>query len=171
VGTDADPRALEAARANAARAGVAAGLELRLGKAEDSAPAYEVGSLICNPPYGERMGTVQESEALYRRLGEMSARFSGWGLGFVTNRPDFGDFFGRFAPVAHKIINGAEEQWFHWYPAGSESELGRRPEEPRARSARPQSRDGRQKEASHPSPRGAWQGPDKPGWKSRKPPQ
>ncbi|MGA2547946.1 MAG: class I SAM-dependent RNA methyltransferase [Rectinemataceae bacterium] len=181
VGTDADPRALEAARANAARAGVAAGLEFRLGKAEDSAPDYEVGSLLCNPPYGERMGTVEESEALYRGLGEMSTRFSGWGLGFVTNRPDFGDFFGRFAPTAHKVINGTEEQWFHWYPAGSEGESGRRPEEPRVRPARPQSRDGRPGGGPRPEgsraaraewrPRAAWRGPDKPGWKPQKPPR
>jgi putative N6-adenine-specific DNA methylase len=182
VGTDADPRALEAARANAARAGVAAGLEFRLGKAEDSAPDYEVGSLLCNPPYGERMGTVEESEALYRGLGEMSTRFSGWGLGFVTNRPDFGDFFGRFAPAAHKVINGTEEQWFHWYPAGSEGESGRRPEEPRVRPARPQSRDGRLKGVSRSegstarsegsrAPSSAWRGADKPGWKPQKPPR
>ena len=66
IGSDADPRALEAARANAARAGVAAGLDLRLGKVEDARPDYEVGSLICNPPYGERLGTVDEAEATYR---------------------------------------------------------------------------------------------------------
>ena len=121
VGSDVDRRALEAARANAARAGVAAGLELRLGKAEDAKPEYEVGSLICNPPYGERIGSVAEAEATYRGLGAMAGGFSGWGLGFMTNRPDFGDFFGRIAPSVHKVVNGAEEQWFHWYPAGSDA--------------------------------------------------
>jgi putative N6-adenine-specific DNA methylase len=157
VGSDADPRALEAARANAARAGVAAGLEFRLAKAEDAKPEYEIGSLLCNPPYGERLGTVEESEAVYRRLGDAASRFSGWGLGFMTNRSDFGDYFGRYAPVAHKVINGAEEQWFHWYPAGSEAVIGKKPEEPRSR---------------HEGPRGStWQGPDKPGWKGKKTPR
>ena len=118
VGSDADPRALEAARANAARAGVAAGLDLRLGRVEEARPDYEVGSLICNPPYGGRLGTVDEAEANYRVLGSTAERFSGWGMGFVTNRRDFGDFFGRYAPSIHKIVNGAEEQWFHWYPSG-----------------------------------------------------
>lgn len=137
VGSDSDPRALESARANAARAGVAAGLELRLGAAEEAKPDYEAGSLVCNPPYGERIGSVAEAEATYRGLGAMAERFSGWGLGFVTNRSDFGDFFGRFAPSVHRIINGAEEQWYHWYPAGSEDRPGRRPEEPRAGSRKP----------------------------------
>jgi putative N6-adenine-specific DNA methylase len=178
VGTDSDPGALEAAKANAARAGVAAGLEFRQAKAEDASPEYEVGSLLCNPPYGERMGTVEEAEALYRRLGETAARFAGWGLGFVTNRPDFGDFFGRYAAVAHKVINGAEEQWFHWYPAGSESKPGTRPEADRrpeggrrleARAAKPSGDSGGREKGGGGPPRRPWVGPDKPGWKARKP--
>jgi putative N6-adenine-specific DNA methylase len=180
IGSDADPRALEAARANAGRAGVAAGLEFRLGKAEDAKPEYDVGSLLCNPPYGERLGTVDEAEATYRALGEASSRFSGWGLGFVTNRPDFGDYFGRYAPAAHKVINGAEEQWFHWYPAGSEADPGKKPEEARRpegsrppKPGRRGSRPGgpRPDGASPSAPRTAWRGPDKPGWNSKKPPR
>jgi putative N6-adenine-specific DNA methylase len=124
VGTDADARVVEAAKANAAKAGLkglrAGSLEFRRAVAEEAVPEYEIGSLLCNPPYGERLGTVAEAESLYRSLGEAAPRFSGWGLGFVTNRPDFGDFFGRQAPTAHKIVNGTEEQWFHWYPPAEE---------------------------------------------------
>jgi putative N6-adenine-specific DNA methylase len=179
IGCDADPRALEAARANAARAGVAAGLELRVAKAEDAKPAYEAGYLLCNPPYGERLGTVEESEAIYRNLGKVAERFSGWGLGFVTNRPDFGDYFGRYAPSVHKIINGAEEQWFHWYPSGSENAPGKKPAEARerpsgdarerhsrAREYPPNSRGSKETPRGKESPpRRPWVGPDKPGWK------
>ena len=164
LATDADPRALESARANAARAGVAAGIQFKLAKAEDAKPDYEEGHLICNPPYGERMGTVEEAEGLYRRLGETAARFTGWGLGFVTNRSDFGDFFGRYAPTAKLIVNGAEEQWFHWYPAGSEDGQGRRPEERRPRSEGPRPR-GQAPSRPEGPPRRPWVGPDKPGWK------
>ncbi|MDP3177606.1 MAG: class I SAM-dependent RNA methyltransferase, partial [Spirochaetaceae bacterium] len=96
--TDADPRALEAARANASRAGVAAGLVFRKGRAEEAVPEYEEGYLLCNPPYGDRLGSVPEAEALYRRLGEVAGRFDGWSLGFVTNRADFGSFFGAASP-------------------------------------------------------------------------
>jgi putative N6-adenine-specific DNA methylase len=161
VASDADARALEAARANAARAGVAAGVEFKRAKAEEASPPYESGHLVCNPPYGERMGSVEEAEALYRRLGETASRFSGWGLGFVTNRPDFGDFFGRYAPAAKHIVNGAEEQWFHWYPAGSEDRPGKRPEAKRQRSEGTRPEEPRRSEGS----RRKWVGPDKPGWK------
>jgi putative N6-adenine-specific DNA methylase len=173
VASDADPRALESARANAANAGVAAGIEFRKAKAEEASPPYESGHLICNPPYGERMGSVEEAEAIYRKLGETASRFSGWGLGFVTNRSDFGDFFGRYAPTAKLILNGAEEQWFHWYPAGSEDKKGRKPAPHQAARPRPEGRPSGREAGPRDAgagrggaPRRPWVGPDKPGWKS-----
>jgi len=184
VGSDADPRALEAARANAALAGVAAGLEFRKGRAEDAVPAYETGYLLGNPPYGERLGSVEEAEALYGRMGEIAERFSGWGLGFIVNRPDFGDFFGYEAPKQHKIVNGAEEQWFNWYPPDAElvpsdakivdaehragAATGGRAGPSRAGRV---ARDRERREAPPPAarragpPRRPWVGPDLPGWK------
>jgi len=114
--SDADPGAVEDARANSGRAGVAEGIEFRVAKAEDAAPPFDRGSLLCNPPYGERLGTPEEARELYRLMGEASSRFDGWGMGFVTNDPNFGESFGRRAAHARKIVNGAEEQYFHWYP-------------------------------------------------------
>ncbi|HRY54538.1 MAG TPA: class I SAM-dependent RNA methyltransferase [Spirochaetia bacterium] len=185
LGSDLDPRALEAARANAALAGVAAGLELRKAKAEEATPTYERGYLLANPPYGERLGSIPEAEALYGRLGEAAERFSGWGLGFIVNRPDFGDFFGFQAPKQHKIVNGAEEQWFSWFPPGysfaaDEREVGqggasRGPVEPSPRAKRPgaprasrgeRSPGGARGSAGSRTPRRPWIGPDLPGWKA-----
>jgi putative N6-adenine-specific DNA methylase len=120
AGSDIDESALAAAKANAERAGVGAHIAWKRGKAEDSQPPVPSGYLLCNPPYGNRLGSEEEAEALYRRLGELAPAFKGWGLGFVTNRPDFGNFFGRRATAEHKMVNGAEEQWFHWFPPGYE---------------------------------------------------
>ncbi len=115
--SDSDPDAVAAAKVNARLAGVGDLIEFEIADAEAAKPFASVGSLICNPPYGERLGTPAEAEDLYRRLGSFSANFDGWGLGFVTNRQDFGKFFGRRATTEKRIVNGAEEQWFHWYPA------------------------------------------------------
>jgi putative N6-adenine-specific DNA methylase len=120
-GSDVDESALEAARSNAERAGVASFITWTRGKAEDSKPGADMGYLLCNPPYGNRLGDEEDAEDLYRRLGGLAPAFKGWGLGFVTNRPDFGNFFGRRATAEHKVINGSEEQWFHWYPPGYEA--------------------------------------------------
>ena len=146
VGRDSDPRVIDAARANAEHAGVAPLLDLKVGKAEEVRPMSEEGILLTNPPWGERMGTEAEAEALYARIGEawgassLAAEriFAGWGLGFVTNRADFGEFFGRRAPVEKEIINGSEEQWFHWFPEGWEN----RPDRARDFGARDRGKSG-----------------------------
>jgi len=130
VGRDADPQAVDFARANAERAGVGPLIDFAVGKAEDVRPLAEKGILLTNPPWGERLGTEEESRALYGSLGEAwgirassgSSLFSGWGLGFIINRSDFGQDFGRRAPIERALVNGAEEHWFHWYPAGWEKE-------------------------------------------------
>ncbi len=114
--SDIDSKAIELARANADRAGVASYVEFSIARAEDACPIGERGCLLCNPPYGERLGSLDEAHALYRRLGGLAERFTAWGLGFITNSPDFGEYFGTKAPRPHKIVNGAEEQYFHWYP-------------------------------------------------------
>ena len=54
VGTDIDPRALEAARENIAAAGFADRIELALGDARTSAPP-DLSLVICNPPLGRRI--------------------------------------------------------------------------------------------------------------------
>jgi putative N6-adenine-specific DNA methylase len=181
VGSDTNAEVLAAAEANAALAGLGGVIKFSVGKAEDAAPFAPEGVLIANPPYGERLGTEEEALDLYRRLAPFAARFKGWGLGFVTNRSDFGKYFGRRAVSEHKIINGAEEQWFHWYPIGFESRPERPPREPeperparpaRAREDRVPGR-GRPEQGGRPErderPRRPWVGPDKPGWKPREP--
>jgi len=129
AGSDEDAGVLKIAAENAERAGLGGIIKFSQGKAEDAAPIAPVGLLIANPPYGERLGTEEEALALYRRLSPLRERFKGWGIGFVTNRADFGQYFGRRAVSEHRFLNGSEEQWFHWYPIGFESRPERPPRE------------------------------------------
>ncbi len=51
-------------------------------------PAGPPGTLLCNPPYGERLGDENELVPLYRTLGEVLMRhFQGWtAFVFTSNR-------------------------------------------------------------------------------------
>jgi putative N6-adenine-specific DNA methylase len=142
MGSDVDRAAIDAARLNARLAGLESVIVVKEGAAE-KAEAFETpGYVISNPPYGNRLGTEAEAEELYRRIGLLAPRFKGWGLCFITNRQDFGSFFGRRATAEHKLLNGAEEQWIHWFPPGYEDTKPREPvqmvpqEEREARPAR-----------------------------------
>ncbi len=84
-GSDTDPKALNAARRNLAEAGVERWVQLeRSDVLERAAPAHG-GVMVANPPYGERMGSVEELARFYPRLGDaLKRRFAGWRCYFFT---------------------------------------------------------------------------------------
>jgi putative N6-adenine-specific DNA methylase len=94
--SDRDAGAIEAARANAARAGVSADVELAtqaLSHAEPPPPpppegaahGWPTGLVAVNPPYGVRVGERDRLRNLYAQLGKLlSARFAGWRLALLS---------------------------------------------------------------------------------------
>ena len=76
--SDLDPRAVEAAQACAAAAGVAGSIAIEQRHFEEVRPAAAVGLVLTNPPYGERL-PLPRASALFRRLGDwLVARCGGW---------------------------------------------------------------------------------------------
>jgi putative N6-adenine-specific DNA methylase len=85
VGTDRDVGAIEAAMANATRAGVAADVELSQRSLSDLQPPDMPGWLITNPPYGVRVGAPDTVRDLYAQLGNVArGALPGWGIGFLS---------------------------------------------------------------------------------------
>jgi putative N6-adenine-specific DNA methylase len=89
MGTDSDPTVLEQARTNAEAAGIAPWLQLRSGDFRDLQPPEAPGVLVCNPPYGARIGEQKDLESLYFDLGAMvKDRCSGWQLWLLSGNPE-----------------------------------------------------------------------------------
>jgi putative N6-adenine-specific DNA methylase len=78
-GSDGSIEILEQARANARYCGVSQLVQFQLQElAEVQAPS-DSGVLMCNPPYGERLGNPEELGTFYRLLGDiLKQRFKGW---------------------------------------------------------------------------------------------
>ena len=78
-GSDLSGEALQSARANLAAAGLKEVVSLKQANIlEISAPAKE-GIIVTNPPYGVRLGELQELAELYPKLGDvLKKKFSGW---------------------------------------------------------------------------------------------
>lgn len=106
VGSDIDTAALAIARKNAELAGVADRIEFIERDLRDFAPDRERGTLITNPPYGERLLDVREAEVLYKIMGERFLRKDGWSYGIITPDDDFEKCFGRKADKRRKLYNG-----------------------------------------------------------------
>ncbi len=149
-GTDIDPAAVERARKNAEYACVAAGRALQMigSDAKIERPTFDVsdfrdlkapfenGLLICNPPYGERIGDEAEAEKLYKDMSTIFTDFPGWQMGVITSNRRFQECIGRYATTLKSLKAGNLDTTFYIYngnekPAHHKIE-GRKP--PRAKT-------------------------------------
>lgn len=76
---DTNPQAIDAARKNAASAGVASLIDFSVQEMQTLQAPAEEGLIVCNPPYGERLGEKDDLVGLYRELGQLyNVAFSDW---------------------------------------------------------------------------------------------
>ena len=67
-----------------------------------------LGLLVCNPPYGERLGEKERLASLYRQLGEvMLAEFPNWQAAILTSDIDLGKATGLRSHKRYALFNGA----------------------------------------------------------------
>lgn len=84
-GSDRDAGAVEAARANAQRAGVAENIEFEQHPLSAADPPAGPGWLVTNPPYGVRVGEAAPLRNLYAALGRLAReRLTGWTLALIS---------------------------------------------------------------------------------------
>ena len=106
LGTDIDPATLQIAMANAKKAGVAGHIQFRQADATKISLPTDKGLLVCNPPYGERMGEQKDAQRLYRDLGKHLKFANGWKKYIISSEPEFEHFFGKPAAKKRKLYNG-----------------------------------------------------------------
>ncbi len=107
LGLEQNPEVLEQARHNSAAAGVAPWITLQAGDCRDFQPPAEPGVLVCNPPYGERLGEPEALEALYTDLGAMvKERCSGWQLWLLSGNPQLSGALRMKASRRIPVSNG-----------------------------------------------------------------
>jgi len=91
-GYDNDPRVIESARANARRAGLAEQISFTVQdvlKLQNPLPEGPTGTVVSNPPYGERLESEPALIALHNQLGRiMKSQFGGWSLSLFSASPE-----------------------------------------------------------------------------------
>ncbi|MDR2753860.1 MAG: class I SAM-dependent RNA methyltransferase [Oscillospiraceae bacterium] len=105
-GCDIDEAALEVARENAKRAGVADCVEFCRADMKDFAHQTARGTLITNPPYGERLLDEGQADALIGQMGKVFAPRKGWSYTVISPSEVFEATFGRKADARRKLYNG-----------------------------------------------------------------
>jgi putative N6-adenine-specific DNA methylase len=86
-GSDRDAGAIAASQANATRAGVSHLTHFeKKTVSEITPPPGPPGLIICNPPYGTRIGEEKKLVSLYAAFGKsLRERFPGWRVGIITS--------------------------------------------------------------------------------------
>lgn len=64
------------------------------------------GTIVCNPPYGERLLDIKEAEKLYSEMGRHFKMLEPWQIYILTNNESFERFYGRRADKKRKLYNG-----------------------------------------------------------------
>ncbi len=87
MGFDTDPQVVEAAMANAQRAGVATSVRFAVSACADVTrpPKASGGVVVTNPPYGERLGAKASARRAYAELGVLlRSQFEGWRASIIA---------------------------------------------------------------------------------------
>ncbi len=104
--SDIDEDVLDTAYENALRAGVEDHMNLFTADVRTIQKPDRKGTIVCNPPYGERLMTPKEAEQLYRDMGRVLESFAPWQIYIITSHPEFERFYGRRADKIRKLYNG-----------------------------------------------------------------
>ena len=109
-GSDLDAELISMARANAEHAGVSQWVEFNNMALVDCKPTAEKGLVICNPPYGERLGEASQLISLYQQLGNvLHTNYQGWQAAVLTADPLLAKAIGLRATKQYTLYNGALE--------------------------------------------------------------
>ena len=104
--TDIDPRCVEIAAASAERAGVKSAVNTFVMDALDIDTLGRRGTIVTNPPYGDRLLTREEADDLYRAMGQAFSRLDCWQIYIITQSENFQKLYGRRADKIRKLYNG-----------------------------------------------------------------
>ena len=125
-GYDIDRSILQIAVANAQRAGVGSLIQFELGDAAklEKPDGFDNGHIICNPPYGERLGTTPGLIALYTQFGaQLKTHFKGAVASIYSGSDELLSCLRMRADKNYKLRNGTIECVMKTYPITARGEV------------------------------------------------
>ncbi len=110
LGADRDNRALQTARSNALRTRLGDAVSWQRSDFGNLQPPQVPGTLLVNPPYGERLGDSQALISLYRSIGDsLKQRWTGWTAWVFTGNLELAKQIGLKASRRIVLYNGPIE--------------------------------------------------------------
>jgi len=113
--SDIDDNCIKIAGANAERAGVSDIVRVFKYDARKIKKPDIRGSIVTNPPYGERLMTEAEVHSLYRDIGATFKALSPWQIYVLSSVEQFERLYGKRADKVKKLYNGMIPCYLYQY--------------------------------------------------------
>ncbi len=131
--SDINQKNMDSARENAIEAGVDDIIafsvkdiaDLNLGKLkniQDSKGHKRAGSIVTNPPYGQRIGDKEDIDKIYGALRRIHDEDPRWEINLITPEKEFEKKFGKTADKRRKLYNGNIESCYYQYFGKAETD-------------------------------------------------
>lgn len=114
-GSDIDGKAVALAKRHAERAGVGGAVSFKRLAVSDFVPNSDCGTVVTNPPYGERVIGKKEARECAVSLGNALKDFCGWSAFVITSDDSFEKYFGKKAERRRKLFNSEKECYLYYY--------------------------------------------------------
>ena len=115
LGSDIDGKAVLLATRHAEKAGVLKHIKFTRRDVSDFYSPSSFGTIVSNPPYGERVYDKKQAEICYKSLGEAYSKLDRWSLFVITSAKNFEKSFGKRADRERKLYNSNKECKFYYY--------------------------------------------------------
>lgn len=106
TGVDIDPQMVRIAQENAAEAGFVDLIKWEQRDLKDIDIDGLNGIMVGNPPYGERIGEIEEAEEITRNLGTLMNNHPSWSVYMISPLENFETLYGKKATRKRKLFNG-----------------------------------------------------------------
>lgn len=113
--SDIDTKAIKLAKHHAERAGVADKIKFSVSDVKNFKCDLSGGTIISNPPYGERVYDKKEAEECYKSLGNVYRQLDNWSCFVITSAQNFERHFGKKCDRERKLYNSNKECRFYYY--------------------------------------------------------
>ena len=105
-GSDIDPECVRTSIANVRRAGVDNIVKIFRRDALKIVKEDRRGTIVCNPPYGERLMEKNDARELYRNMGKVFSGLAPWQIYILAADEDFPKLYGKRPDKVRKLYNG-----------------------------------------------------------------
>lgn len=104
--SDISPECVKIAQDNVKRAGMEKHIKVFCRDALTIETYGRRGTVVCNPPYGERLMSEQQVYELYRNMGKAWQSLGQWQIYVISSCEDFQRLYGRRADSVRRLYNG-----------------------------------------------------------------